>query len=478
MLHPTVALALIALSGTRTVHADGGHAVGRVRPVEAGPTVSLALLAGYGYTGAVLHDDDRHHRAQGAVALAVRARPWLELGGSLTGRYDQHTGASTDDDGLIGDPRLWLTAGRELGGGRAAGLRLGVWLPGADAPSVEWAAVSVDASAVFTLTRGATALTASAGFRLDRSTAAVDAASLSRADRLGLGLSDANAAIVGLGVVRRAGPWQLVGELSGDLLVGAGAPPLGDSPLRVGVGVRRALDSAFTLEALVEVSASQRPDGSTLDPSALVAVEPRAAIGLGLSWHPAPARPRVAPRAPDDPVVAPADPSAEPSGGVDATVALRGTIVDERGAPLPDARVTIGALTATTGDDGRFVVPGLAPGPVEATIARDGYQPETRTLTAGSDPPLAIGLARIKPPSQVKALIRGFDGQGLAARVRIEPVGIEVTAGADGRLIVDLAPGTYTLVIELDGYRGQRKTIVIEEDGVAQPNIELQRARR
>ena len=48
-------------------------ALGRVRAVGSGPSVSAALASGYGFTGDVLAADDSHHRASGALALAVFA---------------------------------------------------------------------------------------------------------------------------------------------------------------------------------------------------------------------------------------------------------------------------------------------------------------------------------------------------------------------------------------------------------------------
>lgn len=468
-------VALCALSGVRTVHADGLHAVGRVRPVEPGPAISLALASGYGFTGAVLKDGDAHHRALGSAALAVRPIAWLELGGAVTGRYDKHTGSEADD-GLVGDPRLWATAGGDVGGGKALALRVGLWLPGADAPSIEWDAATVDASAVFTARAGALAFTATAGYRLDRSTAAVDPVHLSKADRLGLGLSDADAALLGVGLTRRSGPWQLVGEASGDLLIGAGAPPVSQSPWRLGAGVRRALDGAFTAEAMIEVAASARPDYTAMDPAVLVAVEPRVAIGVGLAWRPAaPARtPTVVPH---DEVVKVEPPPPPPPAPTTGTV--RGTIVDDQG-PLPGATITIASTTVQTGDDGTFTIPDFIAGDFDVTVSRDGYQPDQRKLTvvAGAGAQLDVTLVRAKLPSQIRGLIRGFDGKGLPAHVRIEPAGVEVTAGADGRFTVDLPPGTYTLVIELPGYRGQRREVVLEDEGVLQPSIELQKARR
>jgi hypothetical protein len=304
-----VVLALaFTVGGVGIGGADGRlTALGRVRAIAPGPRLCLALSSGYGYSGAVLDNHDRHHRAVGAAAIAVRPQPWLELGGELVGRYDRTTGA-TPDDGLIGDPRWWVGAGGAIDRHNALGVRVGVWLPGADAPSVKLSATSIDAALVWSHASPATTITIRVGGRYDRSTESVDASTLSPADRVGLGWSDANAVSVGFGVDHRVAGWQAVGEVSGDLLIGAGAPSALHSPWRVGLGARRALDAAFTLETMVEISLSQRPDRAAMANQPLVAVEPRLAIALGLSWHPAPARAArvlVAPPPPPEIVIAP-----------------------------------------------------------------------------------------------------------------------------------------------------------------------------
>jgi hypothetical protein len=479
MIRPSVILSLLIACAAlaASARADRGvTALGRVRAVGSGPSVSAALASGYGFTGDVLAADDSHHRASGALALAVRAVPWLELTGQLAGRYDRHTGGVTDD-GFIGDPRLGVTAGGALDDATAVGLRVGVWLPGADAPSIELAATTVDASLVVTRRFGASALTATAGYRLDRSTESVDAARLTPADRLGLGLSDADAALVGLGLSHQAGATAWFGELSGELLVGDGAPAALESPLRLGVGLRHAIDASLRLEALAEVGLSQRPDLMAMAPDQLVDVEPRLAIAVGLSWRPAPARaPVVAPPPPPvDPTPPPPPPPPAPTTGP-----LTGRVVDGDGAPLPDVAITAGAATAMSAEDGTFTIPDLPIGALEVAAARGGYEPATAsaTIVGGVGATVALTLVRVKPTSQIRGVVRDFGGKGLAAKVTIAPLGAELTSNADGTFAIDVPPGTYTVTVALPGYRAQTKTAVVVEGGVPILNIELVKGRK
>lgn len=457
---------------------DGGlHATGRIRSAEPGPSIAVALGSGYGYTEAVLDANDAHHRVGGVAAIAVRAAHWLELGGELRGRYDKHTGAMPDD-GFVGDPRLWALVRGAAGDGRWLGLRLGVWMPGADAPSIEPDAITADASLLFTLAGPRQSLTLTAGYRLDRSSASVDADRLSPNDRLALGISEADAVLLGIRGAHRAGPWTMFGELSWDLLLGDAAPSALESPLRAGAGFRRALDDSIALEALLEVSASSRPAAD--DTSTLVAIEPRASALVGLTWQPRP--PPAPPRRAPDVVVAPPPPDEPPPPPPPPTTgSVRGRILDSDGAPLPGATIRAGDKTATTGDDGTFTLTDLTPGAIELSIERSGHEPLTRTVTvtAGTDAALDVNLARTKLPSQIRGVIRDFGGKGLPATIRIDPLGLTITAAPDGTFSVDVPPGTYTLVISHPGYTPQeKKNVSVEEEEVASRNVELRKARR
>jgi hypothetical protein len=455
--------------------ADGGlRATGRVRAVEPGPAVSLALGTGYGFTEQVLDENDAHHRIGGWAALAVRATRWLELGGEVRGRYDKHTG-DNPDDGFVGDPRFWATAMRALstheGGGTWLGFKLGLWLPGDEVPSIKTDAISLDGSAIVSVKRGALTFSGSGGFRLDNSGKSIENRMISFADKLGLGISDYDAILIGAGVTRSSGGLDVFGELSWDVLVGDGAPSAMESPLRVGLGVRTALDDSVTLEGQLEVTGSSRP---VIDET-LVNVEPRVSAIVGLSWRPRPAR-TITPIIVEKPV----DPDPIDLPPAPTTGTVKGRIADPEGAPLPGATVRLGARSATTGDDGTFTLDDVTPGSVDVLVERPGHEPTQRTLTitAGAEAQLDVTLARVKPPSQIRGLVRSFDGKGLGATVRVEPVGLEVTAGPDGSFQVDVPPGTYTIVVSMPGYETQKKDVAVEDQGVAVKNIELRKARK
>jgi uncharacterized membrane protein len=79
---------------------------------------------------------------------------------------------------------------------------------------------------------------------------------------------------------------------------------------------------------------------------------------------------------------------------------------------------------------------------------------------------------------QVRGLVRSFDGKGLPAKVSIEPGGIEAEAGADGSFNVDVAPGTYTVTVQSEGYGKQTHRVKVGRDGVVVLNVDMRRVGR
>jgi uncharacterized membrane protein len=108
-------------------------------------------------------------------------------------------------------------------------------------------------------------------------------------------------------------------------------------------------------------------------------------------------------------------------------------------------------------------------------IEASGFEPLERpvAIQAGVPLELEITLKALPPPSQVRGLIRNLSGKGLAAKVRVEPGGIETTTDADGAFRVDLAPGEYDVAIEAPGYAKQRRHVKVDPQGVVVLNAEL-----
>jgi hypothetical protein len=439
--------------------------VGVADPAES----ALAATLGYGFTEAQRNDDGAHHRLSLRMAGAVAPTSWLSLAPAIDGRYDIHP----NDSGTVIDAALAVRGSASAGDFRL-GLELRPWVPGSEDLSTTFKALSLDSRLLAGVTFGNALVGASAGYRLDRSEkAGENAAELGFGDRVALGLSEFDAVIVGLGGRVFVGDTELLAEVSGDLLVGGGAPPLSESPVRATAGVRQALTKRLAAELLVDVSLSSRPEA--LSSSALVPIEPRVSAFAGIRYRftsestERPARETSTPPVAVVPVT-PAIPNEAP---------LEVVLTDEQGVAVPDAKVRF--TSGPTGRDlvrdaaGRYRDEHVPAGSGTLTVEATGFERLEKRfeLERGKPLTLAVTLTALPPPSQVRGVVRSFGGQGLAAKVRVMPLGAEVVTDASGAFQVDVPPGAYEVTVEADGYETQTRQVKVEAQGVVILNADL-----
>ena len=453
----------------------------RTAPLTAG------LASGYGYTGAVLQQRDRHHRLLGSLLLEGAPAPWLGLGLRLDGRYDKHAfDGQPSDDGWVGEPRLLVRADRQVADSLSAGARGSVFFPGSQAPSWRPGATSAELLALVTHTRERVTITGNAGYRLDRSAHSVmDASRFGPGDRLALGVSAFDAALLGAAVQYHLASWQLFGEWSWEMLVGSGAPSASSWPMRLGAGARTPLSRTLDLEVLVEASPSGRPPMSAEAP--LVPVPPRLGLMAGLIM---PLGTRAAPAT----VVKPPDDSRRAS---DATLTPAPLVsVTLAGEALPPAATVrlerAGEARAFTDEgSGQFALRDVPPGPAMVVVSAPGFD-ESRTpvrLVGGTPLNVEVRLHRTLPSGQIRGTVHSFDGRVVTATVRVtasQNDGMSGTAGTSsaaelrsqaGSFQVDVPPGRYQVVIEAPGHAAQTRTVLVERNGVTVLNVDLRPAR-
>jgi hypothetical protein len=483
---------LAATMALEPAHADVGDSTdalpGMVRVPVVVPAdrtgVAVATAAGYAWTEDVLHVGDSHHRAYGSLAASVQATPFLAAALRLDGRYDWSSGPQSTS-GWVGDPRLEFRAGMPIGSAFRFGGQLGVWFPGNDAPSWVPGSTTPDGSVLASYHRPDSPITLASrvGFRWDNSAkSAPDADRLPLSDRLSLGLNQASAILVGLGISVAVAPrFEILADATWDLLVGNGSPGALESPIVLSVGARYTLDRAgcWQLEAVATASPSERPEVAVGLP--LVDIEPRVGGFVGLVVRPPVARPVSVPLPPPPPPPQVSEPLAAPPP--ERTV-LRGQVVSEDGKnPVAFARVTVqsgnGSPKEVRSDErGHFEIDDLDVGPASVEVVADGFASATRTVTLSASPSeLEVSIARALPSGQVRGLVRDFGGKPVAARIRIEPVGADVILDPDGTFQANVAPGTYEVIIHADGYVDQKRRVVVERDGVTMLNVELRRGR-
>jgi hypothetical protein len=458
---------LATLRAGSLVHADVGTgraalpAADRVwMPVTEAAPISVAASGGYGVTESQ-EGEGAHHRVEGSLAAAAGLTPNIAVSLAFDGHYDMHPGGDTS---AVGTPQLGVVAGMHATESIRVGAALQLQVPGRTAPSLDFRALALSLSGLAAWNAGRDfTLAGKLGFRFDQTkNAAPDVSRLSYADRLALGLSDFNAVPFGVAAFQRIAAFELLGELSGEALVGAHAPDLLHSPLRAALGGRWPVASSVVGELLLELSLSQRSQYSRVEP--LIPAEPRFSVGLGVRYTPDFRKPAPAP---PPPVVAPP-----------AMTRLHGDVSDPDGLRLGSIHVTVRVAgreySVSTSDDGGFDLDDLPRGRAQVAIDGPGLVPATQQVELDrAEVVLPLQAARAAVSSQLRGLVRSFAGSALPAQVRVLPDAGVVTADKDGRFMLELQAGEYEVEIECAGYLTQHRKISVQDNGVTLLNVEL-----
>lgn len=471
----------------------GVHRVG-VAGLE-GPRASTSFNLLYGFTEPQNGSSDSHQRLGGSLAAAIAPWSFVALGLKADFRHDIH---GSDIDGKDSGSVVDLTPHLRLGGVVGEGFHLGaegrVKLPGATVGESGGPDPEVDARALFAYSALPTWVFAlHAGYKFGHDGRILtEAESMRAGDRVALGLSEFDAIVLGIGMVKAVGKSELLGEVTSEMLLGSGAPDFLKSPLRAAAGIRHPLVRNLWLSAVIEAALAGRPPSLPSDP--LAPVEPRVQALVGITWRfLSPKEPiAVAALEPqeetkDEPTETKAEP-VDPGPPPIITSSIRVTVVDYKNHPISDAEVTIdlpeakqeeGSSRRVPLDDRNVYVIGEIPiGEVEVTVKAELLKAQTQTVALKEGEPTDLEFKLEKADnvgSQLRGLVRSYSGEGVNASVRVEPGEQTATCDTDGSFELDLPPGVYQVIIEAEGYRSQRRTLRVRKEGVTVLNADLQK---
>lgn len=456
-------------------------------PVVAAAPLGVLFAGGvsYGFTEGQIDAPGAHHRLHGRMAAGVTPVSWLDLSMGTNLRHDRHADDELGtDDGTVLDSDLHLQAGGKLGGDFHVGAGLGAGFVRGEsaARSLANPALDLHLLAAFLPRHSPFSLGALAGFRYDLSARAVGDPDTYRAgDRLALGLSEFNAVPLGVGGRYRFGATEVIAEISGDILVGAGAPGFTESPSRATVGARHWLGDMLALRVVTDTALSARPATGPSDP--LSPIEPRFQVLVGmtydvLDWAPAP---EVAPALP--PLRRPAPLPAAPKEALPPAVAsLQVNVTTLEGHALSDATVELvmGTTPVAVPHDHlqSYRASELSLGKATLRVSAARLKTHSQSIELRAETPLIVDvrLEPAPPTGQLRGLVRSFGGKGLQARVRIEPLGTELATDQAGTFLADVLPGRYVVVIHAPGHQSQRRQVEVTPDGVVILNADLLKA--
>lgn len=454
----------------------------RVPVAAASPRrLLLAGAVGYGIIESQEGAPGSHHRMAGQAGATLTPWQGVDLGLVTHFRHDVHgqDALGSDQDSNLSSG-LAVRVGERWGSRFHLGLELSANFPGGDdvSHSLENPALDGHFLAAYLPERARWSLGMLAGYRYDRTAAAVsNPRSFRPGDRLALGLSSFDAIPLGVGADYRTGSTRWLGELSTDLLIGAGAPAASQSPWRIGAGARHELRDDLALTWMTETSLSSRPASGS--EAALIPIEPRFQLLVGVAYAlfegDRAAEPAVLPPAP----VRPPEPAPVV---VIAPASLQVKVTTADGYPLSDATVEleVGSRVLSVPHEHleSYGLPELAPGRAVLRVSAPRLKPARQELQLPSGKPLLveIHLEAAPPSGQLQGLVRTLDGQRLHARIRIEPSGTELETDAAGTFSTDVAPGRYEVRIESPGFEVQRRQVVVRPDGVVVLNADLSKA--
>jgi len=468
----------VALLGTGSQATPGYSHVPVV--AAASPGVTLAGGVGYGFTEGQSAAPGSHHRVQGRVAASLAPLPWLDLAMGTNLRHDQHADDGLgSDQGTVLDSDLHAQAGTRLPGDLHLGGALGAAFMRGDSlgRSLESPRIDLLFLAAYLPPTLPFSVGLLAGYRYDRTSGvARDPSRYRSGDRLSLEVSEFDAIPVGIGGSYRLGLTEFLAELSGDILVGEGAPAFSESPLRFSAGARQQLGDKLSLRVMADTSLSARPSVGVADP--LMPVEPRFAVLVGMAYHWIDWQREAAPSQPDQ-VHLPAPSRPEPPPPALASLEVRVTTLE--GYPLSDASVEIvdgdQVLDVPHQEFENYRLDKIPARATQLRVRAARLLPQTLPIALVPGAPLVVDvqLAPAPPTGQVRGLVRSFSGAGLKAKIRIEPLGKEIQTDAAGIFQLDVPPGAYEVVVEAAGHEAQRRRVEVPEDGVVILNADLLR---
>ncbi len=145
--------------------------------------------------------------------------------------------------------------------------------------------------------------------------------------------------------------------------------------------------------------------------------------------------------------------------------------------PIADARVIAAEKETRTTKEGAFTIDGVGPGPIRVRAEALGYAqmeevvqvpPEAEArLTIGAEP---IGRST---PAVIRGLVRSRSSNTVQPVVRVQGRGEAVALNAEGRFVLTLPPGAYTLTVTAPGHVPQAKRFELAPGEQAVFHVEL-----
>lgn len=487
-VRPDVSEAMPLEHGSTPTAQPGVLRVLSAPPATAGSWL-LTTTGVYAWSPDVIVGDDRYQ--SGRALLALGYSPWSFLTIALStilasDSYESPTGESVAV-GVMGDIRLSLRTGWDLGRGFSLGALAEVWFPaGSGAFQVAGSAISPTIQTLFGFTpeRVPLGVHLNLGYRYDGSYKILeDPTRLSEPQLFLSGVTmAAHHLLVSLAVEYRFGPVAPLLEISSDIPLGGGEGARSSAVLGVGAKVWLGPGDAVQLLAALEIRLTEGatpPDPSTGE---VWSAPPLLGVHIGAAFRLPVEEARLDEEEPED----------EPETDVEPTPVeqpqrgrIRGRLTCDEQVCAPGAAVRIEGSgfspLAPDTETGEFTTGELPAGSYTLHATAPGFEPRSTPALVTAAGELNVELALARSAAAERPGLRGqvvdFDGQPVQAGIQIPALGVELQTDEEGRFQTDAEPGRWDVVITARGYRTQHTRVEVTQEGVVIMNIEMRRRR-
>ncbi len=150
---------------------------------------------------------------------------------------------------------------------------------------------------------------------------------------------------------------------------------------------------------------------------------------------------------------------------------IGGIVKDEIGAAIKGATVIVEDtdLSATTDENGFYLITDVPIGTYDVTASVDGYYSETATVTIEEDATVTQDFTlQVVPTYTVSGTVTDSESNALEGAIIIIE-GTEIVATTDGKgsyLISDIVDGVYDITVSKSGYISETKNVTVGSDTI------------
>lgn len=451
---------------------------------------TISALGTYGWQPDLLQEGDAVHETWARLALSYAPWRFLQISVSLDQTIALYDWPGDDSGGLVvgslGDPRIALRTGWDLGAGFSLAFLVDVMFPsstGAFAFVGSSISPSFDLAASFAPERVPIGVHVQLGYHHDRTSELAAAASGLTEEQLALsGVSSSMHHIaLGLAVEYR---FRLIApfvELTGDF-------PLDDdkdghNSLLVGLGARLWLGPEDAVQLSLAMEFRALAGNADPDPVGRMVWEipPLINVMLGVTVR-LPIRSGESATVDVEPEgVAPVDvaPRTQELGRIAGRV-LCGTEPCGAG-PLVEVVNSGASPYAVDVGDGTFVTAEIPPGAYRVVARMAGAEDQVQEIAVAPGARVEVTLtfpAQQDESTGIRGRVTDFNGAPVQAVIRIPSSDIEVQTDEQGQFHIDVPPGSYQVIVWSPAHQTQTIRLEVAPRGVVVMNAELRSRRR